>query len=140
MAPSASGIGEGTSEIGGAAPNSMATTAIQATALATSTACKPTFERRASGYDDMFLLTIKFPAMCRWFAKNNERGSVAWWLTAPSSDYKTHRYDNGAAGVGAKTFGVFYRGGRGKTHTLDVCLGDSCDTDDSKVAKYRFTY
>jgi len=109
-------------------------------ALAVSATCTPTFKRLPNKYENMFPLTINFPSGCRWSARNNERGTVTWWLTSTTSDYKTHRYNEGLTAVGSKTVGIFYRGGFGQTHTLDVCLGEVCEAETPKVARYRFTY
>jgi hypothetical protein len=102
--------------------------------------CKPRFTRGKTLNGNFFPLKIRFPAGCQWFAKNNERGSVAWWLTENSADCKTRRSDRGVGATGTQTVGIFYRGGWDEVHVLDVCLGTSCSATDAKVAQYRFKY
>lgn len=102
--------------------------------------CVPKFKRGKTLNGDFFPLTIRVAPGCQWFAKNNERGSIAWWLTENSPAYKTRRYERGVGGVGTQTVGIFYRGGWDEPHFLDVCQGTSCGPDDPKVKRYKFTY
>lgn len=89
-------------------PRSSELSAASGSSAAAASNCTPQFKRAKSKCDDMFPLTITFPSGCRWSARHDERGSIAWWLTNTASNYKTHRYDDGVTAVGAKTVGIFY--------------------------------
>lgn len=125
-----------------AAPDAVTTSSTTGVAAAARPACAPTFSRGAVR-DDFFLLTVRVPAGCQWFAIDREATGNYWDLTAPDYDLRNRqKYPYGVGGTGTQKVGVhFLRKIDWKRHrklVVDVCTGANCDPG-APTATYRYT-